>query len=334
MKNTISRKYLLILLTFAAGVLLMFVKFAAWYLTSSYAILTDALESIVNVVASGFALYSVYLASKPKDENHPYGHGKIEFFSAGIEGVLIILAGFYIIFESVQHLIETHPLQNLNLGLWLVMSTTLVNFGLGWYLQQEGKRSSSLTILAEGKHLMVDAQSSALLLVGVGIVYFTQLYWLDSALSLCFALWIIYNGLKLVRTSVSGLMDEVDAETLDQVVGILKEHQKVFWIDIHNLRIQKYGSDLHIDCHLTLPFYWNLEQVHEVVHNVEEILERNLNGDVEIFIHADPCLPACCHHCQIKNCDVRKFNATKHIEWTSKNLALNQKHFLDMLIDD
>lgn len=322
------------LLTFLVGFTLMVIKFTAWYLTSSYAILTDALESIVNVVASGFALYSIYLASKPKDENHPYGHGKIEFFSAGIEGVLISLAGIYIIFEAIKHLISPHPLSNLDLGLGLVLCTTVVNFGLGWYLERVGKRSHSLTLLAEGKHLIVDSQSSMVLVIGVGIVALTDLYWLDSTLSIGFAVWIIYNGLKLIRTSVAGLMDEVDPSVLEKIVGILKENQKDYWVDIHNLRIQQYGADLHIDCHLTLPFYWTLEEVHQTVHDVEQILEKNISSNVEIFIHSDPCLPACCHHCKIGDCPVRKFEATKHIEWTSKNLALNQKHFLEMLVRD
>lgn len=309
----------------------MTAKFIAYSLTSSYAILTDALESIVNVVASGFAIYSIYLASKPKDENHPYGHGKIEFFSAGLEGVLISLAGIYIIFESVQHLISPHTLNDLDIGLGMILGTTLVNFVLGWVLQKEGNRTNSLTLIADGKHLILDSQSSIVLVIGVGVVYFTKWYWLDSAVSLGFACWILYNGFRLIRESVAGLMDEVDAKTLENVVNILKTSQKAYWVDVHNLRIQKYGADLHIDCHLTLPYYWSLEKVHTVVHEVEEILESNLNADVEIFIHTDPCLPACCHHCNLKECPVRQSPQSKHIEWNIHNLSQNQKHFLELL---
>lgn len=326
-----SNKYKLILLSFIVSILLMLIKFVAWFFTESNAILTDALESIVNVVASGFALYAIYLSAKPRDENHPYGHGKIEFFSAGIEGVLIVIAGFFIIYHAISHLIHPSDLQELNIGFILISFTTVSNWTLGWFLQKEGKRIDSITLIADGKHLVLDAQSSALLLAGIGIMYFTQWYLLDSLLSIVFSIIIIYNGLKLTRKSVAGLMDEVDPATLDKVVDTLKTKQEDTWIDIHNLRIQKYGADLHIDCHVTLPYYWTLEEVHKEVHHIEEVLVTAFPSDVENFIHADPCLPACCHHCKIKNCPVRKFPQTKHIEWNTQNLSLNQKHFLEAI---
>ena len=326
-----ANKYRLILLSFSMGILLMFIKFVAYYFTQSNAILTDALESIVNVVASGFAFYAIYLSSKPRDENHPYGHGKIEFFSAGIEGILIVIAGLFIIYHSVNHILYPSDLQELNIGFILIFVTTLANWILGWFLQKEGKRMDSITLIADGKHLVLDAQSSALLLAGIGIMYFTQWYLLDSLLSIIFSIVIIYNGIKLTRQSVAGLMDEVDIATLDKVVDTLKNNQKDTWIDIHNLRIQKYGADLHIDCHVTLPYYWTLEEVHKEVNHIEKVLETAFSSDVENFIHADPCLPACCHHCKIKDCPVRKFPQTKHIEWNNQNLSLNQKHFLEKI---
>lgn len=326
-----ANKYRLILLSFLMGILLMFIKFVAYYFTQSNAILTDALESIVNVVASGFAFYAIYLSSKPRDENHPYGHGKIEFFSAGIEGILIVIAGLFIIYHSVNHILYPSDLQELNIGFILIFVTTLANWILGWFLQKEGKRMDSITLIADGKHLVLDAQSSALLLSGIGIMYFTQWYLLDSLLSIIFSIVIIYNGIKLTRQSVAGLMDEVDIATLDKVVDTLKNNQKDTWIDIHNLRIQKYGADLHIDCHVTLPYYWTLEEVHKEVNHIEKVLETAFSSDVENFIHADPCLPACCHHCKIKDCPVRKFPQTKHIEWNNQNLSLNQKHFLEKI---
>ncbi|MFN8355928.1 MAG: cation diffusion facilitator family transporter [Spirosomataceae bacterium] len=325
------KKYQLIALSFCIGIVLMLIKFTAWAFTKSNAILTDALESIVNVIASGFAFYSIYLASKPRDENHPYGHGKIEFFSAAIEGILIALAGVFIIYHSVLHLINPTELESLSIGMFLVFGTAVTNWLLGWYLEREGERYDSLTLIADGKHLILDAQSSVVLVIGVAVMYFTHWYTLDSVLSILFSFFIVYNGIKLVRKSVGGLMDEVDAETLEKVVTVLKNNQRDTWVDIHNLRVQKYGSDLHIDCHVTLPFYWTLEEVHKEVNGIEKILTTEFASQVEIFIHADPCLSACCHHCKLSKCIHRKFPQTKSIEWETQNLSLNQKHFLEAL---
>jgi cation diffusion facilitator family transporter len=322
-------KFRYILLSFVVSVVLMAIKFAAYFLTNSNAVLTDALESIVNVMASGFAFYSVYLAAQPRDQNHPYGHGKIEFFSAGLEGALILLAGFFILAQSVQALISPQPLHDLGIGLLIVLLTTAVNYGVGWLLRREGKRTDSLTLYADGKHLILDAQSSLVLVLGITVIYFTGWQVLDSLLSMGFAVYIVVNGLKLARESVAGLMDEVHTDTLDKVVEVLRKHRLRHWIDVHNLRVQKYGADLHIDCHLTLPNYWTLQEVHDAVHEFEDALRAAFSADVEIFVHTDPCIPPCCPHCHVENCPIREAPFTKDIPWNSQNLSLNQKLFLE-----
>ncbi len=322
-------KFRLIILSFVVSVVLMAIKFTAYVLTNSNAVLTDALESIVNVVASGFAFYSVYLAAQPRDQNHPYGHGKIEFFSAGLEGALILLAGVFIFGQSIQSLIAPKPLQNLDAGLLIVLLTTVVNYGVGWLLRREGQRANSMTLYADGKHLILDAQSSLVLVVGIGVIYFTGWQVLDSLLSMGFAVFIVVSGLRLARESVAGLMDEADRETLEQVVAVLRKHRLRHWIDVHNLRVQKYGADLHIDCHLTLPNYWTLQEVHEAVHEFEDVLREAFSADVEIFVHTDPCIPPCCPHCHVENCPIRESPFVKDIPWTSQNLTLNQKLFLE-----
>lgn len=322
-----SLKFRLILLSFGVSTVLMIVKFGAWWLTGSNAILTDALESIVNVVASGFAFYSIYLSAQPRDRNHPYGHGKIEFFSAGLEGVLIGMAGAFILIHAALNVLNPQPLESLGAGILLTLVTAVVNFGLGWVLRREGNRSDSPTLTADGKHLILDAQSTFVLVLGLGLILLTGWAWLDSVLSILFAGFMIYNAFHITRRSVAGLMDEVDQGTLERVVNVLKRQRQATWIDVHNLRIQKYGADLHIDCHLTLPYYWGLERVHAEIHEIEEVLEREFSSQVEIFIHADPCLPACCSYCSIQDCPVRQAPSTRRIDWTSHNLSLNQKHF-------
>lgn len=316
-----------ILLSLVVGLLLMLAKFVAYFLTSSNAILTDAAESIVNVLASSFAFYSIYLAARPRDSNHPYGHGKVEFFSVFVEGSLIALAGILITFKSVYNLLYPHPIQYLIDGTIIIAATGLVNYGLGYYLIQQSKKFNSLTLFADGKHLLTDAYTSAGLVAGLALIYITGISYLDSLLSAVLGVFITYNGYKLLRRSVGGLMDESDFELVEEVITILDKYRKDSWIDIHNLRTQRYGSELHIDCHLTLPYYFDLVKVHEEVSGVEKIVNQNAQVSVEFFIHADPCLPQCCHYCRMADCPVRSEPKSNDIPWLTSNVTRNQKHF-------
>jgi len=318
-------------LSFVVSLLLMVIKFYSFYLTNSKAILTDALESIVNVFASGFAIYSIYLSAQPKDSNHPYGHGKIEFFSAGIEGLLILLAGLFIIYQSVLALINPQPLSQLPYGMVLILFSGLTNGYLGYRLIKNGKKFNSLTLEANGKHILSDAASSFVLLLGIVLIYLTEFYFLDSVFSILFSLYIIFNGYLLVRKSVAGLMDEFNPKIMNATVDILNRYRKDNWIDVHNMRVQQYGGDRHIDLHLTLPYYFDLRSAHDEVHEVETVLKKGLSGHVEVFVHADPCLPEqCCHYCHVKNCPVRRFPLTKNITWDKTNMAKNQKHYHEL----
>jgi len=321
-----------ITVTFIVSFVLLLVKFYSFYLTNSTAILSDALESIVNVVAAGFASYSIYLSSRPKDENHPYGHGKIEFFSAGVEGTLIILAGLFIIFQSFNNFFDPKELDQLPIGMMLIGISGLINGVLGHVLRVKGLALKSLTIEASGKHLITDAITSLVLILGVAIIYFTNLYFLDSVISVLFSLYIVYSGYTLVRRSVGGLMDEVNPNSVEAVVELLNKTRIPTWIDIHNLRVQQYGGDRHIDLHLTLPYYLDLNQVHDEVQAVEKVLEEDWPGMMEVFIHADPCIPEkCCHYCQIQSCPVRKSPIAIKIEWSASNMSKNQKHYEDYI---
>ncbi|MBO0935606.1 cation transporter [Fibrella sp. HMF5335] len=317
-------------LSLGVSIILLILKFTAFALTNSTAILTDALESIVNVIASAFALYSLYLAGLPRDQNHPYGHGKVEYLSSGFEGALILSAGLVIIYEAVLSFLEPHPLNDLGWGVGLVAFTTAANALLGYALVRQGKKMESAALAADGHHLLIDSVSSIVVVVGVGLVLLTGWLWLDRALALVLALFIIYNGWSLVRQSVGRLLDETDAPTIDRVVTVLNADRQPNWIDVHNLRVQKYGADLHIDCHLTLPYYWDLAKTHEEVHRFEETLQTGFASEVEIFVHADPCLQECCHYCHVANCPVRAHEFVRDVIWTAENLPLNQKHFVPM----
>lgn len=305
----------------------MLAKFSAFFITNSNAILTDAAESIVNVLASGFAFYSIYLATLPKDENHPYGHGKVEFFSAFVEGVLIGIAGIVILVKSVYSLFYGNEVSDLYDGAMIISATGIVNLIVGLYLIKVGKANRSLILEADGKHLLTDAVSSAGLVIGILIIQLTQILWLDSVISILLSMYIIFSGYKLTRKSVGGLMDESNLELVEEVVGILQENRQPSWIDVHNLRAQQYGADLHIDCHVTLPYYFDLNAVHHEISSIDKMINQAVSRQTELFIHADPCLPACCHYCKMPNCPVRVEEFKGEIMWNMENVTKNQKHF-------
>jgi cation diffusion facilitator family transporter len=305
----------------------MLAKFVAFFLTNSNAILTDAAESIVNVLASAFAFYSIYLSTLPKDENHPYGHGKVEFFSAFVEGVLIGIAGIIIILKSSYDLINPSEIGQLYDGALIIGSTGLINLLVGLYLINTGKKNKSLTLEADGKHLLTDSVSSAGLVIGVVVIQLTQIFWLDGVISILLGLYIVFSGYKLTRKSVGGLMDESNIELVKDIVVILQENRHDSWIDVHNLRAQQYGADLHVDCHVTLPYYFDLNVVHREISSIDQLINIEGKYKTELFIHADPCLPACCNYCRMPNCSVRQEEFKGEIKWTMENVTKNQKHF-------
>ncbi|GAB2690656.1 cation diffusion facilitator family transporter [Mucilaginibacter koreensis] len=305
----------------------MLAKFGAYFITSSNFVLTDAAESVVNVVASAFAFFSIYLSSRPRDENHPYGHGKIEYFSVFIEGALISIAGIGILFKSTYSLFHPSVVKDLVTGAVIIGATGAINGLLGWYMINQGKKLSSITLEADGRHLLTDMVTSGGLVAGLLLIFFTKIVWLDSVLSIVVGLYIVYTGYQLLRRSIAGLMDEADFDVVNHIIGVLNDQRKVEWIDVHNLRAQKYGAELHIDCHMTLPNYFDLNRVHEEVALVDKLINAKGGVKTELFIHTDPCLPECCHYCSMPNCPIRSEAKRVEIEWTMENVTRNKKHF-------
>ena len=209
-------------LAVVVGVVLLVTKFGAYFLTDSNAILTDALESIINVVAGSVSLYSLLVAALPRDRNHPYGHGKIEFLSAGFEGTLILLAGLTIAVKSIYNLFYPVVLDNLDVGMLLTTLAGGINFVVGLVLERKGRSSHSLTLIAGGKHLQSDAYSSVGLIVGLIVIYLTHQYWLDNIVAIIFGGVIAYTGIGIVRQSVAGIMDEADYVLSEKIIHLLK----------------------------------------------------------------------------------------------------------------
>lgn len=310
------------------GILLLCGKFLAWYITNSNAILSDALESIVNIVAGGFGLYSLIIAARPKDKDHPYGHGKIEFISATVEGVLICVAGIGILYKAVSGLVAPEPIVKLDLGLILIAMTAVINYAMGAAAERKGKKSSSIALVATGRHLKTDTYTTFAIIAGLLIIRFTGIYWLDGVIASAMGVWVLYNGIAIIRSSVAGIMDEADFATLQVIIDNLNRNRKENWVDVHNLRMIKYGPHIHIDCHVTLPWYFTLEEAHSEVTAIEDCFYENVPNYLEAFIHADPCLPASCPSCIKSDCPHRKAEFRHKLEWKLENVLANTKHTL------
>lgn len=254
----------------ATGVLLFIIKLGAWYITNSVAILTDALESTVNVTSAFIGLYSLFISAKPKDRHHPYGHGKVEFISAAIEGTLIACAGLLIIYEAIKNLLGTpETIGQLDYGILLITVTAIINYVVGAIAVNKGRQNNSLALVASGKHLQSDTYSTIGIILGLILLFFTKMAWLDSVVALIFALLIVYTGYKIIRDSLRGIMDEADEKLLKKMVDLLEAHRTPEWIDLHNMRIIKYGSTLHLDCHLTVPWYLNVHEAHREIDKLD-----------------------------------------------------------------
>ena len=310
------------------SILLLITKTIAWYITGSVAILTDAFESIVNVVAGLIGVYSLYVSAKPMDRDHPYGHGKAEFISAAIEGSMISIAGILIIYEAINNLIHPHVIKKLDYGIILVAVTGLVNYIAGAACIKTGKKNNSLALISSGKHLQTDTWSTLGIVVGLILILITDLIWLDSAVAILFSLFILFTGYKILRSSVAGIMDEADTALLEKMVQMLNANRRENWIDLHNLRIIKYGSRIHLDCHLTVPWYLNVHEAHAEIDALSALVKNEYGESVELFVHSDGCLDFSCNICTKTDCTVRKHPFEKKVVWTMENISSNRKHHL------
>ncbi len=308
------------------GILLFIIKVAAYYLTNSVAILTDALESTINVASSLLGLYALYLASIPRDKNHPYGHGKVEFLSATVEGVLISVAGLIIIVEAIEKMKSPNKVSSLDYGIYLVGITAIVNFIIGKIAVNKGIKNNSIALISSGKHLQSDTYSTAGIIVGLILLYFTKIELIDSLVALLFACLLVFTGYKIVRQAVSGIMDEADNKLLTDVIAYLNTVRRENWVDMHNLRIIKYGSTLHFDCHVTVPWYLTVNEAHTEINALENLIKEKYGESIEIFVHTDGCMPFSCKICQKADCEKRLEPFQNKIEWNLDNLASNLKH--------
>jgi cation diffusion facilitator family transporter len=290
-------------LSLALSIFLLIVKFTAYFLTHSNAIFSDAIENIVNVIGSGFAVYSISVAHRPADKEHPYGHGKIEFFSAGLEGGMMLLAAIFIAGKvGAAVLARQSPISTeLGAGLALVTLAFLLNGIVGIFLWTSGRRNNSLTLVADGKHLFSDAVSSAAVLVALGLVRWTGLKWIDTAAAALVAAYVAYQAIGLIRQSAAGLMDEQDAASQGFLRTILDSHLGPDGIppricSYHKVRHRRSGRWMWVDFHIMVPAWWDVQRGHEVASKIEYEIERAL-GESNATAHVEPCTQADCTNC-------------------------------------
>ena len=293
-------------LSLVVSIVLLAAKYQAYRLTGSTAILSDALESIVNVVAAVFAIGALIFAGRPADRNHPYGHGKMEFLSAAFEGGLIAFAALVILYEVVQSLTHGVALRALDLGLAIVLGAGLVNLALGYYLVRTGRRYESLTLVADGRHVLADFYTSAGIVVGLLLVRFTGLVWLDPLVAAVVALNLMWTGFRLIRQASAGLLDEEDSALLDRLLTVLQPHLGQGVIRIHHLRAIRAGRFHHVDAHLVVPEFWSVERSHELAEQLGDRVMKELGVEGEMTLHTDPCHRVYCAMCDLDDCPVRR----------------------------
>lgn len=288
------------------SIVLLTVKFWAYSLTRSQAVFSDAMESIVNVVAAALAIVVVAIAYKPADKGHPYGHGKAEFFSTAFEGGLISFASILICAEAALAIFRGGVVRELGIGLGVTLGAGVVNAILGLYLVRVGRKHHSVAIESSGHHVLSDFWTSAGVAVGLILVALTGVQWIDPICALIVGSLLGVTGFRLVRRSISGLMDEEDRGILENLLRIIDRERPSGIIQIHHLRVMRSGRYHHIDAHAVVPEFWDVAEAHAQSDYFEKMLMREYPYNGELHLHVDPCRKAYCRVCDVEDCPIRQ----------------------------
>ncbi|MBK8032757.1 MAG: cation transporter [Chloroflexi bacterium] len=274
-------------LSIAAALLTIGLKGSAYLLSGSVGLLSDALESGVNLIAAVVALGALTIAARPADDAHNFGHDKAEYFSSGVEGALILVAAFGIASTAIDRLLNPAPLDNVGLGLIVSVIASVVNFAVARVLLRVGKQYKSITLEADSHHLMTDVWTSVAVIVGVGAVALSGWMWLDAVIALLVAANIIRSGIQLLRRSISGLMDSaIPPETLQAITTRLNEFQSrgIKW---HALRTRQSGARSFVEAHILVPGGWTVQAGHDLSEEIEQVI-RGIANDISVTIHLEP----------------------------------------------
>ena len=275
-------------LSILAAVLTIALKAAAYYFTGSIGLLSDALESVINLVAALIALLLIKIAAQPPDDDHAFGHDKAEYFSSGIEGVLIFFAAFGIFYSAVPRLFAPQSLEHIGIGLSITLVATLINLIVGLILIRAGRQHHSIVLEADGRHLLTDVWTSVGVVLGIVIVGLTGWFVLDPIIALLVALNILWTGFQLIRRSALGLMDTaVSPETQGKIEEILDGYIKEKKIDYHALRTRQSGARKFISVHILVPDDWTVQKGHDLTEEIEDEI-RQAVPESTVFTHLEP----------------------------------------------
>jgi cation diffusion facilitator family transporter len=274
-------------LSIAAALATILLKGVAWKLTGSVGLLSDAIESFVNLAGAIMALWMLTLAALPADNNHAHGHGKAEYFSSAFEGFLILLAAVSIAYTAIDRLLSPRPLEAVGVGLLASAAASVINFATARVLSMVGRRHNSITLEADAHHLMTDVWTSAGVILGVGLVWLTGALWLDPVIALLVAANIVWTGWQLMQRSAAGLMDiSLPAETLDEIEGLLAGYRSQ-GLDFHALRTRQAGSRAFVTLHVLVPGQWTVQHGHDWAERIEADIRRTL-PQTHVTTHLEP----------------------------------------------
>jgi cation diffusion facilitator family transporter len=281
------RLFRLLWLSIAAAVATISLKTAAWRLTGSVGLLSDAAESVVNLVAAIVAMAALRWATKPADEEHAYGHQKAEYFSAGVEGALIVVAALSIAITAIDRLLHPQAISDVGVGLAVSVGASLINLAVGYLLLTTGRRERSIVLEADGKHLMTDVWTSVGVIVGVAAVAITGWERLDALVALAVAVNIVVTGSGLVRRSVGGLMDRALGEPERRQIDEVLDRFRARGLEFHAVRSRQAGSRAFMSVHVLVPGEWTVQRGHDVAEEVEAELRERLPY-ATVFTHLEP----------------------------------------------
>lgn len=292
-------------ISFVVSILLLLVKFYAYKVTSSQAILSDAMESIVNVLSALILIIANYYALKPADKNHPYGHGKIEYFSSIFEGGAIATAGILIVFEAINAIVQKSTIVEIEKGLILIVLSGLINGLLGLALVDYAKKTNSHSIESNGKHLISDFITTIGIVIGLFLVKLTGLYWIDSVTAIIVGTLLSKEGIFIFYKSASHLIDSESKEVISELCELIEKHYRPGIIEVHSLKTIRSGNYHHIDLHLVIPEDWTIKKGHEFGEAFEQNILKDYKYDGELHFHLDPCEKSFCKECEVEKCHIR-----------------------------
>jgi cation diffusion facilitator family transporter len=304
-----------------AGAGILAAKFAAWLITGSSAILADAAESIVNVVAAAVVTLGVVVASRPADADHPYGHGKAEFVSAALEAAMIVIAATLILVESAYAMWRGPELRDLGTGILVAGGAGAANLALGLYLLGVGRRERSAALAADGMHVLSDVLTTVGALGALALVRVSGFVLLDPLVGMAVGAHILRTGWKIMRRALAGLLDEADFPLLGTIAAELESARRAEWVEIHQLRAWSSGAVKHVDLHLAVPRYFAVEDAHDLADDLQTRILKGIGGVGDVVVHLDPCVPRHCAACTMPRCPVRSRQLEKPFAFTVESLT-------------